>query len=629
MTLQENEVSKVMKAFQLKIAIKNSKPPIWRRVIVPAGITFSQLGILLNEVMGWSGSHLCEFEFYHLELRIIEDAEEYMEVGYGPYDYLEASTTYIREYLEQNEWFTYTYDLGDDWQHRVTVEKVIEDYEHDYAQVIKYKGDCPVEDCGGIEGYYECLAIIDDKNNPEYDERLAWMQSQGYPCTYDMETVNWNLKKIYFYKWGKGEKRTQHAIYEDVFSGKYGLNATKRDKNKNLEIMQSGKHRMEESLEEIADLFRQYHEKQQGIRGCSLKDIFESYTKEDIVEIAKDKKVKGISGCNKGVLIHKLVAHMLNVDVMEYYFLWQTDLEIKAFEQAVKAGNVYGETEGDIAEKLYQASYAAMQMDGAFVVPNDVAEQYAKINTPEFHEKRKRNSYLLCCLRAAGLIYGITPMSVMMDMLKTNSDICFTETQIKEMVENLPTEYAEYVCKGNRIFHRCLYPDDRGLLEAQGNKDYYIPSRDEIMDLGVLGYLPKSKELRKLINFLEQKTGAFAQQAEYVGMQIQHTICGDCSMQDVFDILMEWGIEFSSDRQLNQLMPLIHDVWNHTRMLLNRGFTPDEINKKARLQPMFASADSDNIISFERAKKNKIYPNAPCPCGSGKKYKNCCRGKER
>lgn len=46
-----------MKAFQLKIAIKNSKPPIWRRVIVPAGITFSQLSLILNEVMGWSGYH--------------------------------------------------------------------------------------------------------------------------------------------------------------------------------------------------------------------------------------------------------------------------------------------------------------------------------------------------------------------------------------------------------------------------------------------------------------------------------------------------------------------------------------------------------------------------------------------
>lgn len=187
-----------MKAFQLKIAIKNSKPPIWRRVVVPAGITFSQLSIILNKVMGWCGYHMFEFEFYHLELRIIEGAEDFMDYGYGPFDYLEASDTYVREYLEENEWFTYTYDLGDDWQHRVTIEKIISNYECDYPQVLKSKGDCPIEDCGGIYGYYDCLDVISDKSNPEYEERLAWMKTQGYPCEYDIESVNTALKEEFF-----------------------------------------------------------------------------------------------------------------------------------------------------------------------------------------------------------------------------------------------------------------------------------------------------------------------------------------------------------------------------------------------------------------------------------------------
>ena len=44
--------------------------------------------------MGWCGYHMFEFEFYHLELRIIEGAEDFMDYGYGPFDYLEASDTY-------------------------------------------------------------------------------------------------------------------------------------------------------------------------------------------------------------------------------------------------------------------------------------------------------------------------------------------------------------------------------------------------------------------------------------------------------------------------------------------------------------------------------------------------------
>lgn len=219
-----------MKAFQLKILIKNSKPPIWRRVIVPTGITFSQLSMILNRVMGWDGYHLFEFEFCHMELRVREGA--YKCGGENePYDYIEASETYIREYLEENEWFAYTYNLGDGWQHRVTIEKIIEDYEYNYPQVIKHKGDCPLEDSGGIYGYYHKLDIINDKTHPGYEEVLKWMENQGYPNTYDRAAVNEKLKERFFYKWGEGENRPQRDIYVDHYAKRYGLKAIKQDEN--------------------------------------------------------------------------------------------------------------------------------------------------------------------------------------------------------------------------------------------------------------------------------------------------------------------------------------------------------------------------------------------------------------
>ena len=65
-----------MKVYQLKVSIKNAHPPIWRKCIVPAGITFSQLGVLLNEIMGWNGSHLFSFEFRDLGMRIEEITDD-------------------------------------------------------------------------------------------------------------------------------------------------------------------------------------------------------------------------------------------------------------------------------------------------------------------------------------------------------------------------------------------------------------------------------------------------------------------------------------------------------------------------------------------------------------------------
>ena len=51
------------KGYQLKITIKGSKPPIWRRVIVPDQITFRDLDDIIEEVFGWMHSHMFEFAF--------------------------------------------------------------------------------------------------------------------------------------------------------------------------------------------------------------------------------------------------------------------------------------------------------------------------------------------------------------------------------------------------------------------------------------------------------------------------------------------------------------------------------------------------------------------------------------
>ena len=48
-------------AFQLKIALDHVEPAIWRRLLVPADITLGTLHFVLNEVMGWSNSHLHSF----------------------------------------------------------------------------------------------------------------------------------------------------------------------------------------------------------------------------------------------------------------------------------------------------------------------------------------------------------------------------------------------------------------------------------------------------------------------------------------------------------------------------------------------------------------------------------------
>src|SRR5262249_18002852 len=47
--------------YQIKVTLKGSKPPIWRRMQITSDTTLVQLHRILQRVMGWEGSHLYQF----------------------------------------------------------------------------------------------------------------------------------------------------------------------------------------------------------------------------------------------------------------------------------------------------------------------------------------------------------------------------------------------------------------------------------------------------------------------------------------------------------------------------------------------------------------------------------------
>lgn len=613
-----------MKAFQLKIMINNSKPPIWRRVIVPTGITFSQLGIIFNEVMGWSGYHLFEFEFYKKKLIFIEGAEEYSGNSWE-YDYIDANTTYIREYLEESKTFTYIYDFGDKWRQKVTVEKIIDDYEFDYPQVIKYKGDCPIEDCGGIGGYYECLDIISNPDNEEYEERLEWMESQGYPKTYIMQEVNERLKEQFTYIWGKGETRTHDKIYNDIFSGNYGLKASKKDKNKNIKIYQSKKSYIKDNVELLRQILGIDNDRV-SLEKYSLRTIFKDYLKEDLINILKKKHISGVSKLSKDKLLDKLIDDLLDRDVARQYFMFQTDYVINLLNETTKTkdSDILKLPMNNELEELFYTCYAGVTVNGNVSITPDAIRLYKKIAEEDFFlEKRKKSRITLECLRATTSLYGITPMDVLMKVIKKYSDITITEEEVKMIIDYIPFEFAIFKIRGNKIYKQELFEDDYGLYEAQMDKEYYIPTKKEIRELGNYGYL-EDKYKDRLVLFMVNKMDINEEVAIDTCNEIQYRIMIGGDIEDVLDILDKYEVFVEDEKQVKQLFKIINDMWNNTRMIVNRGYTPNELLKYEKLQPLVKNTEGmDNVISFESAKK-KVYPNSPCPCGSGKKYKFCC-----
>jgi hypothetical protein len=122
-----------MKAYKIKLEVKNSHPPVWRRAMIPVALTFHQLNIVLNKILELDKKDRGLFEFYHINIRICEKPDRNIDGGYAYYD---SKMTLIEAYFDSQNWFTFK---NKDVAWRVTIEEVVNDYKYDYPRILEDK----------------------------------------------------------------------------------------------------------------------------------------------------------------------------------------------------------------------------------------------------------------------------------------------------------------------------------------------------------------------------------------------------------------------------------------------------------------------------------------------------------
>ena len=184
-----------VESYQLLIQLELDHHDIWRRIIIPSRATFYSLYKTIQEVFDWLDYHLHEFYVledserytsgrpfytYARKLVIVDGSEPDVESFLDPdkYEIKEERTICLSEVFRENKMCIYNYDFGDDWNHVITLEKVISDGKELKPLLVDRKGKRPPEDVGGESGFDEYLRIISDKNDPEYEEMIIWAEGQ-------------------------------------------------------------------------------------------------------------------------------------------------------------------------------------------------------------------------------------------------------------------------------------------------------------------------------------------------------------------------------------------------------------------------------------------------------------------
>lgn len=406
-----------------------------------------------------------------------------------------------------------------------------------------------------------------------------------------------------------------------------------------------------------------------GPEGIMLKHILRMYDKESLLNYARDLEIKRTSGLKKDELAEKIANELLMPTVMRRRIAVLSPECRILLERAMREPLIPTPEEMDDALFLHESDYAFLNKREQLDVPVDVKIAYEKINTPEFRKYARKMSWLSQCLNFGEAFYGVFDKDVLRKIYNVRKGYHISEEQLEKMCSEFPDDMTEcHMEEGRRfIVAEYLAYDDRykNLLDIQAGKDFYIPNAQEVLDYSRNLYLSQEPAYQNFREFLQHEIGMTFDEANAEAMEIWDKIQFDIDFTEIVQYFIDVYEDLLDDIKIEEIIPLLQELNNSTRMQIHRGHTPNEMMRKGMEEGRFSQRptvvpgsaeaasllksaseelkemgvcvdfDSNAVIVPNNSSQNnvfgqvdnsfkKIYPNDPCPCGSGKKFKKCC-----
>ena len=234
-------------------------------------------------------------------------------------------------------------------------------------------------------------------------------------------------------------------------------------------------------------------------------------------------------------------------------------------------------------------------------------------------------------------LYGLVHKDKVAEVFNLQNMETIAAEAISDIMNNPPEDLAKNFVEinGDYFVHETImeFEDFDEQLKLRQGKPFYVPEQEELLKYKDETYFEVTKQYRALLSYVTRHIfdgDEFA--AEMLCEDIQGICQFDFSVQEIFEVFNTRGVDFKSEKQVNEVMQLVMEIANNTRIWENNGHTPNEIfekYEKPHLRPLPDKPfefDGADIFDFKTGKK--VGRNDPCPCGSGKKYKKCCLGKD-
>jgi len=218
--------------------------------------------------------------------------------------------------------------------------------------------------------------------------------------------------------------------------------------------------------------------------------------------------------------------------------------------------------------------------------------------------------------KAAVNLYGMISREELADIFNSQNDDQTTADEIFTLL--LPN-----VLKARRYgFYKELVVDEvilddfewvDYLQRQQAGKPRYVPPKDQFIEFEWVDRW-QNEHWSAVLTFMWDVFGS-RRQTTVAFWEIQSYMMHNTNLKEVVNIMEKHDLLLGSGEFFQHFLDLLSNAVNNTRMWENNGYTPQEA---------YAYYASHTPKEPEPYVPQKVGRNQRCPCGSGKKYKDCC-----
>ena len=401
-----------------------------------------------------------------------------------------------------------------------------------------------------------------------------------------------------------------------------------------MELEKTAKQRLEElqkQMQEEAEKRKKQLMKREVPTRRTLKNALATMTRQELDDIRYNVGLSGTSSMNKAELIEKLVPAI--VEFSRTWFVSLLDEQYQAFRHLDAKKGISSEFRADESRLDYFQSLGLM-VCGAYkgeltwYMPKEIMEEFRQLDQNQaFRKAVELNNDVFRV--AAGLLfyYGVMDYDRLFAKVRQHLEISTEDLSFSDFMKVMfnGSCWQRNVRTSEHVAYYCTVMDPGKILEAQDKigVGFAKLSYGQVYDAGEEDYIEATNEFKGLAQFFMAAYKMDVLRAAEVVGQITILLQNGGEMKDILAYIEKLG-EPENEKDMEALSPLLIGFHQSLRMWKLKGHTPTEI-VTGKLDP-----EGGEIISFEaaRRKKAKVGRNDPCPCGSGKKYKNCCMRKD-